>query len=453
MVTGSLGLATSIFCQMAAAAALRSGRAWWCRAGRGAPVSQGVGVIGLGLVEGLILPRPRRISGPWRAGRSERAAGRAGGGELDGLVEPGLGLGGASHAGEGASQPDEGFDVVGLFLGPLFVVGDEPGWSSFRRKTSSILRRTSRWSQLSGRSLPSMASKSWRASSVRPRRTFRSAACMASWTWRKGSVALLARASKRGRAAAGWFSSARAGRSAPGRGVVGEEGFEAVPDLQGLVVFLGALVDAAQGLEDVEEVVAGGLASEGAFEGLGGLFGLADQDEGLAEVKRGQGVVGAGGFGLLEGGDGGGVLAALEFEEAEDQPGGAVVGILGEAVAVGLDEGVERAAFDVVAVDAVERRAPARVFFEEREEPLHRAPLARLFGGGGVGGPWGLPVPTGTANIMIPKPRSDEPIPDARTWFRPRLSVCQSSVVSCSLRSSRMRSVARARCRSGRMRV
>ena len=108
--------------------------------------------------------------------------------------------------------------------------------------------------------------------------------------------------------------------------VVGEQGLEAAPDGQGLVVLLGALIDAAQGLEDLQEVVARGLALQGAFEGVGGLLGLADQDEGLSEVVGGQGVVGAMGLGLPERGDGGGVLPALEFEQAEDQPGGAVLG-------------------------------------------------------------------------------------------------------------------------------
>ena len=123
----------------------------------------------------------------------------------------------------------------------------------------------------------------------------------------------------------------------------------------------------------------------GAFEGLRGVFGLTDQDEGLAEIEGGQGVVGAVGFGILEGGDGCGVLAALEFEEAEDEPGGSVVGFLLEPVPIGFDEGIKRAAFDMVAVDPVKRRAPARVFFEQREEPLHRLPLASVFRRGGVG--------------------------------------------------------------------
>ncbi len=121
--------------------------------------------------------------------------------------------------------------------------------------------------------------------------------------------------------------------------VVGKECLEAVPDLEGLVVFLGALVDATQGLEDFEEVVAGGFAGEGAFERGGGQVGLTDQDEGLAEIVGGQGVVGPSGLGLPEGLDGGGVLAALRFEEADHEPAGAVVGSFGEAVVVTLDEG------------------------------------------------------------------------------------------------------------------
>jgi hypothetical protein len=75
--------------------------------------------------------------------------------------------------------------------------------------------------------------------------------------------------------------------------VVGEEGLEPSPDLEGLVGLLGALVDASQRLEDLQEVVACGLAPQGALEGVGGLLGLADEDEGLSEVIGGQRVVGA----------------------------------------------------------------------------------------------------------------------------------------------------------------
>ena len=193
---------------------------------------------------------------------------------------------------------------------------------------------------------------------MRPSRTFSSAACIESCTWRNGSATFLASASKRGRAWAGWSSSASAEAICSWtRGSSGNRASRPSPDGQGLVVLLGALIDPAQRLEDLHEVVARGLALQGALEGVGGLLGLADQDEGLAEIVGGQGVVGSMGLGLAERGDGGGVLPALEFEEAEDQPGGAVLGVLGDAVAVGLDEGVERAAFDVVSVDAVQRRA------------------------------------------------------------------------------------------------
>ena len=123
--------------------------------------------------------------------------------------------------------------------------------------------------------------------------------------------------------------------------VVGEEGFEAVPDLEGLVVFLGALIDASQGLEDFEQVVSRRFSFEGAFEGGCGLFRLADQDEGLAEIVGGQVIVGPGGLGLSKRGDGGGVLSALTFEEAEDQPGGSIGRFLGDAFLICLDESVE----------------------------------------------------------------------------------------------------------------
>ena len=108
-------------------------------------------------------------------------------------------------------------------------------------------------------------------------------------------------------------------------GVVGEQRLQPRPDRQRLVGFLRALVDPPQGLEDLQQVVPRRLALERALEGVGGLLGLADQDQGLAEVIRGQGIVGPGGLGLAERGDGGGVLAALELQQAEDQRGGAVL--------------------------------------------------------------------------------------------------------------------------------
>ena len=112
----------------------------------------------------------------------------------------------------------------------------------------------------------------------------------------------------------------------------------------------------------------GGFSGEGAFEGEGGVFGLTDQDEGLAEIVGGQGIILAGFLGLGEGSDGGGILAALKFEESQNEPGGAVIGVFVEAVAIRFDEGVERAAFDVIAVDAVQGRAAAGIFLEQGEE-------------------------------------------------------------------------------------
>ena len=101
----------------------------------------------------------------------------------------------------------------------------------------------------------------------------------------------MARASKRGRAAAGWFSSASAEAICSWtRGSPGKRASSRFQTCEGLVVLLGPLVDAAECLEDVEQVGAGGLSREGAFESQGGVFGLADQDEGLAEIVGGQGI-------------------------------------------------------------------------------------------------------------------------------------------------------------------
>ena len=126
--------------------------------------------------------------------------------------------------------------------------------------------------------------------------------------------------------------------------IIGEEGLEAAPDLDGLVVLLSALVDASQGLEDLQEVVALRLPLQGPFEGGGGLIGLADQDQGLAQVVRRHGVIRTYALGLPQRRDRRGILPALGFEEPEDQPGGAVPGILGEPVTERLEELIERTA-------------------------------------------------------------------------------------------------------------
>ncbi len=62
-------------------------------------------------------------------------------------------------------------------------------------------------------------------------------------------------------------------------GVVRVELFQPVPDVERFVRPLGTLVDAAEGLEDVEQVVAVRLAGDGPLERLGGGVRLADQDE------------------------------------------------------------------------------------------------------------------------------------------------------------------------------
>jgi hypothetical protein len=115
---------------------------------------------------------------------------------------------------------------------------------------------------------------------------------------------------------------------------------------------------------------------------------FADQHERLAEVVAGQRVVGPVLLGLAEGGDGGRVLAALGFEQAQDHPGGAVRGVLGGAVGELLHQRVEAAALDVVAVQAVQGGAAARVLLQHAEEAVHDLLFAllvrrRLVGGEG----------------------------------------------------------------------
>ena len=129
MVTGSLGLASSILRQTGGGAGFALGlRLGGVAQDQGAPVSECVGVIGLGLVEGLVFLGgfgELLVLDELRDESQAQVATRRG--ELDGLVEPGLGLGCAAHGGEGAAQSDQGFDVVGLAFGPLLVVGDETG--------------------------------------------------------------------------------------------------------------------------------------------------------------------------------------------------------------------------------------------------------------------------------------------------------------------------------------
>ena len=190
-----------------------------------------------------------------------RAAGRVGGRELDGLVEPGVGLGGASHAGEGASQPDKGFDVVGLFLGPLFVVIDEAALVIISEEDFFNLASDFAMEPAIG---PELAEHDLEV--VKSVLRFTEADFQVGGT--DGELDLA-------EGVGGFFGEGLEARERGGglvllgeglcdlfldASVARKERFEPVPDLQGLVVFLRTLIDAAEGLEDVEKVGAGGFA-------------------------------------------------------------------------------------------------------------------------------------------------------------------------------------------------
>ena len=276
-----------------------------------------------------------------------------------------LGLGHAAHAGERPTQPHQSLDVLGLLLRPALVVRDQAGLIVVAEEHLLDLPADFLVQPAIGPEL--------RQHPLEVAQCFLGAAQP---HFQLGGL-------HRKLHPAEWVGDLPGQRLEAGQGlgrlvllgqsggdllldarVVGEEGLEASPDGQGLVVLLGALVDPAQCLEDLHEIIPRGLALQGAFKGGGGLLGLADQDQGLAEVVGGQGILGPMGLGLPERGDGGGVLPALEFEEPENQPGGAVVRGLGSTVAIGLDEGIERAAFDVVSVNAIQRRAAPGVLLE-----------------------------------------------------------------------------------------
>ena len=164
------------------------------------------------------------------------------------------------------------------------------------------------------------------------------------------------------------FFDERGGDLVLDAGVVGVELFQPVPHRQGLFRLLRALVDAAEGLEDVEQVGAVRLAGERPLERLGGGVRLADEHQGLPEVVGRDRVVGQGRLRLAEGGDGGGVTAALALEQADNHPGDAVFRVLLCARRVLGDQLVEQAALDVIAVEAVEGGAAARVRLEHLAE-------------------------------------------------------------------------------------
>ena len=390
MVTGSLGLAMSSFRQIAAAAALRSAAGLVGVAqDQGAPVAERVGVVGLGLVEGLVLRGGLGVllvAG--ELGDQGQPQVAPGGGELDRLLVPGLGLGGPAHAGQSAAQPDQGLDVLGLFLGPAFVIGDQAGLvvvaeEDFLDLAADLAMEPAIGAELGQHGLEVAEGLVGSSEPDLQVGGLHGELDLAEGVGGFLGERLEARQSRR---RAGSPRRVRMAICSCDAWVVGEEGFEPVPDLEGLVGFLGALVDAAQGLEDFEEVVARGLSLKSALRRRRRPVRAGRPGRGPGRDNKGAGGRRVGWSRPARRA----VTAAASwprwtFEEPEDQPAGAILGILGDAVLVGLDEGVERAALDVVAVDAVERGAAAGVLLEEREEAFHGALLARLLGRGGIG--------------------------------------------------------------------
>ncbi len=390
---------------------------------------ESVGVIGVGLVEGLILGRGLGeflLAGELRdQGEAEVAAT---GSELDGLFVPGLGFGGAAERGECAAQAHQGLDILGLNLGPFFVVGDEAGLIVVTKEHLFDLAAHLTMEPAIGTKLAQERLEVAECVVGSSQPCLQIGGLHGELDLAEGVGDFFGEGLEASECESGlvFFGESR-GDLLLDSGVIGEEGVEAVPDLEGLIAFLSALVDAAEGLEDFEEVVTSGLALESAFKSGRGRVGLSDQDERLPEIIGGKGIKSARGFGLFESCDGGGILAALEFEQSEDQPGGAVFGVFGGAVLERLDEGIERAAFDVKAVDAIEGGAASWVFFEDSEESLHGALFAGVFGGGGVGGgvAGGLACPARTfpsGRLLIEHSADERPVAGRASSGNPRRS-------------------------------
>ncbi len=203
MATGSLGLASEQLAPDGRGGRFAVGRGLGGVAqDQGTPVAERVGIVGVGLVEGLVL---RGGLGELLIlvelgdqGQPQVAASR---GQLDRLFVPALGLGGAPHGGERPAEPDQGLDVLGLLLGPVFVVGDEAGLVVVAEEDFLDLAAHFAMEPAIGPELGQHRSRSPAGPGrTAPSSTFKSAACMANWTCRNGSVAFLASASKRGRA-------------------------------------------------------------------------------------------------------------------------------------------------------------------------------------------------------------------------------------------------------------
>jgi len=106
------------------------------RQDEGAPIFQGVGVIGLGLIERLVFfGRFSEFLVLGELGNEGESKSRREGG-VDGLVEPGVGLGRAPHAGEMRPSRTRASDVVWCFSSSIVRSTDEPALHHFRRKTS-----------------------------------------------------------------------------------------------------------------------------------------------------------------------------------------------------------------------------------------------------------------------------------------------------------------------------
>ena len=115
-------------------------------------------------------------------------------------------------------------------------------------------------------------------------------------------------------------------------------------------------------------------------EGLGRRIGLAHQDERLPQIIGRHGIARQQRLALFERGHGGGVTAALAFQKPDDDPGYAVLGIFLGSLGEFADQLVERAALDVIAIQAIESRATARIAFEHAAKALGDRPIALFLG-------------------------------------------------------------------------
>jgi hypothetical protein len=130
-------------------------------------------------------------------------------------------------------------------------------------------------------------------------------------------------------------------------------------------------MDAAQFLKNLHQVVSiPRSAGQGPFESRHGLVGLADENQGLSEIERGQGIAGPMLLGGAQRRYGPRFAAPLHFEEAQDHPGGAILWIFKRSVLVTLQEGVKESAFDVIAVNPIQIRTAPRRLLQQGQRAL-----------------------------------------------------------------------------------